>query len=84
MPKNDKYYKRMSDSVSPGSAVVKNCIKAFFAGGAICAAGQGINDTFLYFGTDKISAGIWTSVILIFISALLTGTGIYWRIAKHA
>ena len=35
-------------------------------------------------GLDETSAGTWTSIILVGLSALLTGLGWYEKIAKHA
>ena len=36
-----------------------------------------------YFGFDEKTAAAWTSITLVFISALLTGLGLYEKIAKH-
>ena len=41
-------------------------------------------NTFKDYGFEKTIASIWTSVILILISAILTGMGIYEKIARHA
>jgi hypothetical protein len=35
-------YSKMTDKASPNSPIIKNCIKAFLFGGAICAFGQGL------------------------------------------
>ena len=35
-------------------------------------------------GMDEKTAGTWTSIVLIFTSMILTGTGIYEKAAKHA
>ena len=84
MPKKDKYYKRLADEYSPASPILKNCLKAFVFGGTICTVGQGITDILKAFGTGREDAGIWTSVIMVFLGALLTGLGFYSKIAKHA
>ena len=34
-------------------------------------------------GLDADTAGAWTSVILVFCAAMLTGTGLYQKLAKH-
>ena len=39
---------------------------------------------FLHYDFEKESAGAWTSICLIFLSALLTGLGLYEKIAKRA
>lgn len=57
-------------------------LKAFLLGGAICTLGQIIYHycEFRSLGTDECSN--WTSMMLVLISVLLTGTGIYPRLAK--
>lgn len=62
---------------------LKNLVKAFFVGGFICVIGQAISFFYIYFFnfTEK-TAGNPTVATLIFISMLLTGFGIYDRIAQ--
>ena len=65
--------------------VLKNCIKAFFIGGLICLIGQVISVFFLYFfDFTEQTAGSPTTGTLVFISMLLTGFGVYDRIAQFA
>ena len=63
--------------------VVKNCIKAFLTGGFICLIGQFIQSFYInyYDFTDK-TAGNPTVGTLIFIAMLLTGFGVYDRMAQ--
>ncbi len=64
---------------------MKNCIKAFFVGGVICAIGQAISYFYIYFfNFTEQTAGNPTVATLIFISMLLTGFGIYDRIGQFA
>ena len=56
--------------------------KAFLAGGIICCIGQYILNTAMNSGLDKESAGSWCSMILILLSVILTGFGIYPKIVK--
>lgn len=65
------------------SPVLKNCVNAFFYGGAICTVGQVINSLYMNVFGEK-EAACATSVTLIFIGALLTGLDIYPKIAKKA
>lgn len=74
------YVKRMS----PRSPVVKDTLLAFAVGGAICAVGQLIMDSFLSLGLEKTDAGTATSVSLVALSALATGLGLYTRLARFA
>lgn len=44
--------------------------------------GQGILNWFSSMGLDEKTAGTWCSISLVFLSALLTGMGLYSRLAK--
>lgn len=78
---NDEY-KEYSEQHSPRSPLGFNMLKAFFVGGIICCIGQLIQDLYMKAGLDKLDASGATSVTLVFLGALLTGLGIYDRIAK--
>ncbi len=69
---------------APKSPLVKNTALAFLTGGAICVVGQLILNGFLGMGLDRTDAGTATSVSLVFLSALATGTGLYTRLARFA
>lgn len=69
---------------SPPSAMYKTIPMAFVIGGGICVIGEGLLNMFGYFGLDEEHAAMWTSMTLIFLSALLTGLKLYDRIAQHA
>ena len=57
--------------------------KAFLTGGIICCVGQFIvNIAINNFGIEKDIAASWCSMILILMSALLTGFNLYGRIVK--
>jgi stage V sporulation protein AC len=65
--------------------VFKNCIKAFFVGGFICFIGQLISSFYIYFfNFTEQTAGNPTIATLIFITMLLTGFGVYDRIAQFS
>lgn len=77
-------YSKMTDKASPNSPVVLNCVKAFIFGGAICCFGQ-LLMTLLEnagLGQKEVQAGV--SSILIIITAILTGIGVFDKIARHA
>lgn len=77
-------YSKMADRAAPNSPVLLNCIKAFLFGGAICCFGELLN-TLLEkagLGEDEVKTG--TSCILIIITAILTGIGVFDKIARHA
>lgn len=77
-------YQDMQDEAAPKSKSYVNIPMAFLIGGGICLLGECLLNLMTYFGMEKDAAGSWTSVILVFVSALLTGLGLYERIAKHA
>lgn len=80
---NKKAYAKYADSRAKKSPIVKDCVKAFLFGGAICTIAQVLKDWYGTFLSDKDS-GTLVGVTLIFITALLTGIGVFDRIAKHA
>lgn len=79
-----KTYKKYASAHAPKSPLAKNCLWAFCIGGAICTLGQLLTSLYTLWGMTKEDAGTLTSVTLIFLSALLTGLGIFDCIAKHA
>ena len=66
------------------SPVSKNCLLAALMGGTICAFAEAMLHLFVYLGLSKQDASSTVSVLLIFAAALLTGLGIFDKIAKHA
>ena len=83
--KQKSAYDRMVKRVSPKSEKPKSLCKAFFVGGLICAIGQGLKDIGVYaLGLDLEDASLFCSFCLIFLSALLTGLGVYDKIGKFA
>ena len=77
-------YSAYLKSIAPHSPIVKDTSLAFLTGGAICALGQLIQNGFLALGLEKGDAGSAASIVLIFLSALLTGLNRYNSIARFA
>ena len=78
-------YGKLVEQKTENSPILKDCVCAFVVGGAICCLGQGIKDLILlFFELDEETAGTWTTIILVFLSALFTGIGWYDKLAKHA
>lgn len=69
---------------APASPVFKNLLRAFWVGGAICTFGEGLLLVFSGAGMEKGDAASVVTVCLIFLSALLTGLGIFDPIGKYA
>ena len=77
-------YSNYVDKKSPNSPIFKNCINAFWVGGLICSIGQLILSFCQYKGFDDKAAGTKVSIILIGISAILTGLNIFNKLGKFA
>ena len=71
--------------IEPKRPIIKNCIRAFLSGGAICTIGQILQWLFINnFGYDEKTSVSPTIVILILTSAVLTGFGVYDHISQWA
>jgi len=77
-------YRAYAEKHMPRSHSRRDAWRAFLVGGGICALGQAFTELYLYLGLEKDLALASCSVTLIFIGALLTGLGIYDKIAKFA
>lgn len=80
----NKTYHTYVDKKSPNSPIIKNCIMAFLVGGLICSIGQVIFSYCEFKGLDETFAGTIVSIILIGLSAFLTGLNIFNKIGKIA
>ena len=79
-----KSYQEYVDKKSPNSPILKNCFNAFWVGGLICSIGQIIMDICKHNGLDIQLSGTVVSIILIGISALLTGLNTFNKVGKFA
>lgn len=84
MSTTDKEYDKMAKKASPPSPKIKNCIKAFVFGGGICTFGQFLNWSWEKLGFNEDYTKALTPSVLIIITAILTGIGVFDKIAKHA
>ena len=78
-------YKKYAQAHAPRSPLFKDCFHAFWVGGVICLLAQLLRN--VYQGVcnmEEESAATLTSVTLIFLAVLLTGLGVFDRIAKYA
>lgn len=82
--KTQQEYNEYVKQKSPKSPILKDCFNAFWVGGVICSIGQLILDFCTYKGMDNTSASTVVSIILIAISAILTGLNVFNRIGKFA
>ncbi|SHK05642.1 stage V sporulation protein AC [Desulforamulus aeronauticus] len=77
-------YETLVQQVKPKPKVLRNSVLAFLMGGAICALGQICISFFKAQGLATQDAVLATSMVLVFLAALLTGLGIYNEMAKYA
>ena len=77
-------YSKMVDAASRPSPIVKDVSLAFLVGGGICVLGQLLLTGYKMTDLDLQSAKTMVSVTLIFLAAVLTGFGVFDRIAKFA
>lgn len=80
----EKQYDDLVKELSPQSPVGMDCVRAFVIGGLICTLGQGFINWYSALGLDQRSASTAGSMTLVFLSALLTGLGVFDDIAKVA
>lgn len=80
-----KEYQAFAKAREPSRSVWGNCFRAFLIGGAICVLGQGIQQLIMAaFNMTSKQAASPTVAILILISVILTGMGVYDKIAQWA
>lgn len=79
---NKKDYQKYAQKKVPKPTYFKNNIAAFITGGLICVIGQFILNFLIKSGLTEKNAGLGSTIILVFLGALLTGLGIYDKIGK--
>ena len=80
--KKKQEYNEYVERITPNNNHWKDMFNAFWIGGLICLMGQVWFEIFTYFGMGKEDAAAWTTLTLILESVLLTGIGLYPKIAK--
>lgn len=80
--KQKQEYNEYVKRITPTHNLWMQMGKAFVMGGLICCAGQFILNAAGNMGMDKQTAASWCSLILVFLSALLTGLGAYSKLVK--
>lgn len=77
-------YAALVKRLTPKSKLAQGCLRAFWVGGAICMLGQAIADAgAVWLDLNSAAAQTLASMTLVFLTALLTGLGIFDRIAKY-
>ena len=75
--KRNKSYKQYVENGSNKAGCVYNCFKAFITGGIICTIGQLIMNFMKMTGMTADDAASYTTLILVALSVIFTGFGIY-------
>lgn len=84
MKMSKQEYDRLVKEYSPNSPMGKDVFNAFWIGGLICVIGQVVLNCFTNMGLSTDNAGTATSVVMVFLGAVLTAFSVYDNIAKHA
>ena len=78
-------YSKLVDALSPKSEMVKSLLRAFWVGGCICVLGQCfIEIGRTYLEMTNSAASTFASTMLVFLTALLTGLGVFDKIGQYA
>lgn len=82
---NTKQYDKLADDLKPDKHIFKNCLNAFIYGGIIGAIGQGVLDFYMnIFDISETDATPMMIITLVFAATILTGLGVYDKLAKNA
>lgn len=84
MSTTGKEYNEMTKKASPPSPKVLDILKAFLIGGLICTLGQALNSLYTMAHLSEIEVKAAVPATLIALTAILTGIGVFDKIAKHA
>ena len=80
--KHEKESEQYVKQKTPRHNVWLNMIKAFLLGGTVCTVGQIIYHACEVKNLSADNCSSWTSLLLVLLSVLLTGIGVYPRLAK--
>jgi stage V sporulation protein AC len=80
--KRNEIYNQYVKEKTPKFSIAKNTIKAFLIGGIICVIGQAFINFYISMGAGKEAAKSLNTITLVFLSILLTGLGLYQKLAK--
>lgn len=81
---SNEEYGKMTKRLSPPSPVLKDCLMAFIFGGAICAVAQCLLIWFKSTAMTLEESKALTTITIIAVTAILTATGLFDKIAKIA
>ena len=77
-------YSQLVDRLSPKSAMGQGLLRAFITGGIICTLGQVFIELGLrYLDMTVTTATTFASMMIVFITAVLTGVGVFDKIGQY-
>lgn len=78
-------YQQLVEQISPKSDFGMGLLRAFWVGGAICMLGQALTEAGkAWLHLSNQAAGTFCSTMLVLLTALLTGIGVFDRIGQYA
>ena len=77
-----KRYQYVVKQKLPAKATLRNAAMAFVVGGLICLVGQVVMDFFVGRGFSEPAASAPTAIVMVALSTILTGFGVYDRIGQ--
>lgn len=78
-------YQQLVEQISPKSDFGMGLLRAFWVGGTICMLGQSLTEAGkAWLHLSNQAAGTFCSTMLVFLTALLTGIGVFDRIGQYA
>lgn len=77
-----KEYEAYVKQVTETHSLPLNMAKAFLTGGIICTIGQTLINVFMSTGMEKEDASLWTLLVIILCTAILTGFNLFSCIVK--
>lgn len=81
---DNNQYKDLVHNTTPRSPIFKDCLKAFVFGGGICCFGEALKKLYGLTNLNEDEVKLAVCITLIVITAILTGSGVFDKIAKHA
>lgn len=81
---SNEAYQQYIDSISPKTPWLRNLFRAFWTGGLLCTLGQFFLELWQAWGLTQDAASTATTLSMVFLGALLTGLGIYDKLANYA
>ena len=82
--KKEETYAQYAERKAKRSPLFKDMSFAFLFGGGICVIGHAVKNLFTALELDEKSSSMLTCVVLIFSAVLLTGFGVFDKIARIA